>query len=275
MKRRGLNAAMRSVSLSRDDDPRDFYIEAMYELSTSRIPFLVGGMYGLSRYVGVERETKDLDIFVHPEDIHRALGFFRARGYRVELTFPHWLGKVHHGPAFIDLIFSSGSAIARVDEGWFTHAREDKVLGVRVRLCPPEELLWSKAFVQERERFDGADVLHLLRRLGETLDWARLLERFGPHWRVLLGHLVLFGFVYPDQRHRIPRWVTDQLAKRFVDEGSDGTSRVCNGTLLSREQYLYDVGAGGYEDARLAPGGRMTAEDLEIWTAAIGSDHDH
>ena len=52
----------------------------------------------------------------------------------------------------------------------------------------------------ERERYDGADIAHLLRARADQLAWRRLLRRFGPHWRVLLGHLVLFGFVYPGER---------------------------------------------------------------------------
>ena len=56
-------------------------------------------------------------------------------------------------------------------------------------LSPPEEMIWSKAFVQERERYDGADVIHLLRELGPTLDWPRLLMRFGDRWRVLLSFI--------------------------------------------------------------------------------------
>lgn len=92
--------------------------------------------------------------------------------------------------------------------------------GVRVQLTPPEELIRSKAFVQERERFDGADVLHLVRHVGESLDWPRLLARFGPHWRVLLSHLVLFGFAYPSQRHQIPQWVMTALTRRLLDEPS-------------------------------------------------------
>jgi hypothetical protein len=80
------------------------------------------------------------------------------------------------------------------------------------------------------------------------------------------------GRGYPDQRHRIPAWVTDQLLQRFADERSETTSRVCYGTLLSREQYLRDVRAGRYRDARLDPIGRMTPEELGIWTAAIGDE---
>src|SRR5229473_3075971 len=169
---------MHSLEPTRDHYA-EYYRDALRALSASPIPFLIGGSHGLARYLEVERETKDLDVFVCPDDIQRTLGFFRDLGYRTELTFPHWLGKVYRGSTFIDLIFSSGNSIARVDADWFTYSRNDEVLGVPVKLCPPEEMIWSKAFVQERERFDGADVIHLLRALGLTLDWARLLARFG------------------------------------------------------------------------------------------------
>src|SRR5207302_251148 len=86
-------------------------------------------------------------------------------------------------------------ALAVVNDAWFEHAVAGEALGRRVRLVPPEEMIWQKAYIMERERFDGADVLHLLRARGRRLDWPRLLARFGPHWRVLLSHLVLFGFV--------------------------------------------------------------------------------
>jgi hypothetical protein len=157
-----------------------------------------------------------------------------------------------------------------VDDLWFTHAVDATVLGHRTLLCPPEELIWSKAYVQERERFDGADVLHLLRELGSTLDWSRLLMRFADHWRVLFSHIVLFGFVYPDRRQQIPSWVLRTLVQRFVAEEPEREHRVCYGTLLSREQYLWDTERMGYRDARVEPLGRMTQAETEIWTAAIG-----
>ena len=190
---------MRSLAPARADDLTRVYADALEALSASSIPFLIGGAHGLVRYLEVDRETKDLDVFIRPEDIHRTLSFFDERGYRTELTFPHWLGKVFCGTALIDIIFSSGNAVARVDDDWFTHARDGEVFGVPVRLCPPEEMIWSKAFVQERERFDGADVLHLIRVRGPALDWPRLLARFGAHWRVLYSCVVRFGFVYPDR----------------------------------------------------------------------------
>ncbi len=185
------------------------------------------------------------------------------------MPFPHWLAKVHCGDPFIDLIFSSGNGVARVDDRWFEHAVQHEILGLPVRLCPVEEMIWSKAYVQERERFDGADVLHLIRQRGDQIDWHRLLARFDVHWRVLLSHLVLFGFVYPDEREQVPAWILDQLAGRLREESPEADNRVCNGTYLSREQYLYDLEHLGYRDGRLGPAGSMTPEETEIWTAAI------
>jgi hypothetical protein len=156
-----------------------------------------------------------------------------------------------------------------VDDEWFAHAVEDCVLGLRLRLCPPEEVLWTKAFVQERERFDGAEVLHLVRARGATLDWERLLARFGDHWPVLLGHLALFGFVYPDRADAVPAWVTEELTSRLRNRQAEPDSRLCRGTLLSREQYLVDLELYGYTDARLQPHGAMSLTERAIWTQAI------
>jgi hypothetical protein len=156
-----------------------------------------------------------------------------------------------------------------VDDAWFEHAVDHQILGLPLRLCPPEEMIWSKAFIQERERYDGADVIHLLRELGPALDWSRLLMRFDSHWRVLLGMIVMFGFVYPDCRDRVPAWVTADLIRRFHEERAEPASRACNGTLLSREQYLHDLDRLGYRDPREKPYGRMTRREIRIWTAAI------
>jgi hypothetical protein len=234
------------------------------------VPHLVGGAYAFQRYTGISRDTKDLDVFVRPADCQRSLDTFAAAGYRTELTFPHWLGKVLAGDEMVDVIFSSGNGVARVDDLWFEHAVEAEVLGVPVRLCPPEEMIWSKAFIMERERFDGADVAHLLRAFGAALDWPRLLRRFGPHWRVLLAHLVLFDFIYPGERGQVPAEVRRMLIRRLEAEAAAvaGEHRVCRGTLLSRAQYLVDVEAWGYADARLADPAPMKAEDVRAWTDA-------
>src|SRR5690606_8459446 len=126
----------------------------------------------------------------------------------------------------------------------------------------------------ERERFDGADVAHLLLSLGPDLDWDVLLELFGPHWRVLLAHLVLFGFIYPSERDRVPRWVTDELARRLREETARPAppQKICNGTLVSRAQYLVDVERNGFSDGRLRADVGLTPEEIEGWTEAIDEE---
>jgi hypothetical protein len=252
-------------------ETREFYREALRVLREAGVPFLVGGAYALHPYAGIERHTKDLDVFLRPADCPAALGALAAAGCRTEVTFPHWLGKAYRGDDFLDVIFSSGNGLAPVDDRWFEHAVAAEVLGMPARLVPAEEMIWQKSFVQERERYDGADIAHLLRARGRDLDWPRLLSRFGPHWRLLLAQLVLFGFVYPSERDRVPGWVMNDLMVRLQAEVASPPpqERVCQGTLLSREQYLIDIRRWGYADPRERPQGNMTHADVVRWTQAI------
>jgi len=242
----------------------------MRVLREAKIAFLVGGAYALGRYTGVIRDTKDFDLFLRERDVAPAVAAFERAGYKAALTFPHWLAKVHHGDAFIDLIFRAGNGLCDVDDGWFTDGTAVELLGEEVQLVPPERMIWQKCYIQERERFDGADVLHLLRETGPSLDWPRLLMRFGDYWRVLFSHIILFGFVYPDKRQNVPTWVMEELTRRLSVSRPNLQSDVCYGTLLSREQFQHDIERWKYRDGREAPDGPMTREQIEIWTDAIG-----
>jgi hypothetical protein len=253
-------------------DPRawQFYRHALETLDRAGVPYLIGGAYALEFYTGIVRHTKDLDVFVRPADVTQTLAALERAGQRTELTFPHWLGKAFAGGDFVDVIFCSGNGLCAVDDAWFAHAPLGQVLGRDVRLIPAEEMIWQKAFIMERERFDGADVAHLLRARGSDLDWPRLLARFGPSWRVLLAQLVLFGFVYPGEQDKVPAAIFNELLDRLNrDRAADGVEGLCRGPLLSRKQYLIDTEIWGYGDARLPPLGLMTPEQITRWTAGI------
>jgi predicted nucleotidyltransferase len=261
-------------SLEEEVDPRvaDFYRQSLRALSDAGIPFLVGGTFALACHTGIRRSTKDLDLFIQRKDFDRIAQLMQQHGWRAEMTYPHWLAKVRDGEEFIDLIFNSGNGVTPVDERWFRGNCHARILGVPVRVSNVEDCLLSKAFIMERERYDGGDIAHLLLAGAERLDWASLLERFGPHWRVLLAHLTLFGYIYPGERHRIPGWVISRLIDRLTDEMREPASsnqNVCAGTLLSREQYLHDVEQLGYVDGRLTPVSGMTERDVAVWTEAI------
>ncbi|MBA3316837.1 MAG: nucleotidyltransferase [Gemmatimonadales bacterium] len=249
---------------------REFYRETMEFLARANVPFLVGGAFAFVHQAGIDRFTKDLDIFVRPSNVQRLLRASADAGFEADLFYSHWLAKIRAPSGFVDVIFSSGNGVAVVDDQWFEHATEREVLGVRVMVAPPEESLWSKAFVMERERYDGADVAHIILAHGERLDWKRLIDRFGPHWRVLLAHLVLFGFIYPSERSHVPPAVLEDLMRRLIDEGQspDADEPVCYGTLLSWSQYLGDVLGGSFRDARIRPYGNLTPDEVARWTSA-------
>jgi hypothetical protein len=255
-------------------ETRAFYQRTLAALNAAKVPYLVGGAYALARYTGIERHTKDLDVFVRRSDCPRLLRALARAGCRTDLTFPHWLAKAFCGDDYVDVIFSSGNGVAAVDDLWFVHAVAAEVFDVPTRLCPPEEMIWSKSFIMERERFDGADVIHLLRARAEELDWARLLARFDGQWRVLLSHLTLFGFVYPAERTRIPATVMRELLGH-LDQELDGPAPdepVCQGTILSRAQYRIDIQQWGYKDPRQSPEGSMSSDEIALWTAAIDEE---
>ncbi len=253
-------------------DTNAFYRRTLHVLSDASVPFLVGGSHAFLEYTGIARNTKDFDLFLRRGDMDRAMEALRGAGYRTELTFPHWLGKAWQHDDFVDLVFSSGNGICAVDDGWFEHAVETQVLNMPVKIVPCEELFWQKSFVMERERYDGADLMHILRARGPHLAWDRLMERYGDNWPLLYSYLLMCSFVYPSDSACIPQHVIDDLAARHtaMRHATDG-ERVCRGTLVSRAQYLIDIGQYGYADARLLPRGGMSAEDAIYWTWAI--DH--
>lgn len=247
-----------------------FYRQVIGVLNRACIPFLMGGGFAFEFYTQIGRSMKDMDILVHRSDLEKVFEILNEAGFKTDLTFSHWLGKVYHEDSFIDIIFSSGNGLCEVDDQWFKHSKPGEVFGFPVRFCPPEEMIWTKAFIMERERYDGGDIAHLILKCSERLDWHRLLNRFGSHWRVLLSHLVLFEYIYPSEKHRVPEQVLRELLRRL---DADLTAPIpvdpaCQGPLLSRTQYRVDIEKMGYKDARLAPDSNMSAEETTDWTAA-------
>ena len=242
-------------------------------LQDADIPFLIGGAYVVEVYAGVSRHTKDFDLYLRPQHVDLALNALKRAGYKTKKTYPHWLAKAGRDRDHVDLIFRAGNGLCEVDDSWFERAHGHEFLGSEVKLCAPEEMIWMKAYIMERERFDGADIAHILQSCAEKLDWEHLVRRFGPDWRVLLSHLVLFGYIYPGERDKIPAAVMDNLVARLRSERrTAGADPICRGTLLSRKQYLMDIQERGFRDARLQQRVHMNANDIAHWTRAIAKE---
>lgn len=242
---------------------------AIRALGRAEAPVLVGGAFALTHYTGIVRDTKDLDFFVRERDLHAVLETLAEEGFMVSVPFPHWLAKARLDSLSFDIIFASGNGLCRVDDDWFQYARDATLYGELVHVAPAEEMLCSKLFVMERERFDGADVAHLLAAQGKSLDWSRILERLGPQVPLLFSHVVLFLYIYSDGAERLPTGLFDELLARTRQALADTPDRLlCRGSLISRQQFLPDTTMRGYEDARLALG-TMTEDEVRIWTSAI------
>jgi len=223
---------------------------ALHALGESGLPYVVGGGHAMTYHGGLPPAACDsLELFVRADDHRRALNTLAHAGYRTEYVDPAWCAVASAGAQRLALAYGSANHECEVDDDWFKHAVTTDVLGHPAHMCPAEELLWSKAFVMERRRFDGADVAHLILRQGPRLDWQRLLRRFHGHERVLLAHCVLFGYAYPTDVANVPDWVLDYLQAAARHEPMP-TAKLCRGTLLSPGDYAVDLSDWGYADAR-------------------------
>lgn len=227
-----------------------FYAEAVSQVIETGIPFLVAGTFAVSAYTGISRSTKDLDIFCKAGDWPRILAHFQTLGDTVSVEDERWLGKVRRGEDFFDVIFASSNGTMPVSDDWFKRARRINVLGHPVRLVGPTELVWSKCFIQNRDRYDGPDVAHIILRAHDQIDWKVLLHYMEVHWEVLLVHLLNFRWIYPSKRERVPGWLLDELLDRLAHQRRLPPPQVdiSRGRMFSRVDYEIDVREWGYAD---------------------------
>lgn len=234
------------------EEARLFYKEAILILKESGIPFMLGGAFALTFYTGVHRDTKDLDVFCRPKDFHKILKLFASHGFQTQLTDIRWLAKIFKGDYFVDIIFSSVNNICTVEDSWFTHAQQGHYADEEVLFLSAEDLIWCKLYVQNRERYDAADVNHILLRTRGKLDWERLLERLDrhEHWHLLLAQLVIFQFVYPsDFQDVVPEWLFKKLLKRMESQYKlpPTVVKVCRGPIIDQTQYSIDIKEWNYK----------------------------
>lgn len=230
---------------------RRIYQEALTTLNAAGIPFIVSGLYAVYEYTGIYRETKDLDLFFEPDRVIEAARALKDAGFETQLEQVHWLGKAFKDGVQVDLIYGIGNGLFLIDEGWYRHSRPGLLAATPVRVAPPEELIFHRLFISERHRWDMSDVAHLILMRGHELDWERLVQRTGDHWRLLLAQIVLFDYVYPGYRDRVPENIRSALLERERTEIQEiDDTAAFRGTLLSRFSFSIDVNEWGLRDLR-------------------------
>jgi hypothetical protein len=223
--------------------------EVLIALEREGIPFAVAGAFALLQHTGICRTTKDLDLFLTPENWSAALRYLESHGFQCEVCDPVWLAKVHRDNFFVDLITGMSNAAISVEDSWIRHAQPGSVLGIQTRVLAPEELLVSKLFVTRRERFDGADIAHIIYGTAGNLDWGRILHLVGEHWEMLLWALILFRYVYPAKTQYVPAVLWQDLLGRFqkLVLEPDGQGRF-RGSLIDDNMFAIDVKEWGLDD---------------------------
>lgn len=228
-------------------DAENFYKELLDFLLAKNLPFMIGGTYALTHYTGIERPTKDIDIVTTEKDYPTILKVLSEAGFHTKLheVELNWLAKVYKGSFFVDIMFAERNGLHTVDQTWIQQAGDGSILDRSVKLIPVEELIRSKAYIQNRDRNDSADVIHLILKQGKDLDWNILFEKMEPHWEILASFLFQFLFIYPSERKVIPDWVIEKLMEKAKDRLSHPPTKdkITRGLLLSSD---YEVGVSHF-----------------------------
>ena len=220
----------------------ELFRDVLEALERRGVPYTVSGAFALRQHTGICRETKDLDLFVTAANSPMAMDCLRQEGMKCNVIDPVWLAKATRSEYFVDLITGMSNGLIVVDDSWIERSHPAVVYGVTTRVLAPEELVASKIFVARRERFDGADIAHVIYGTLGQFNWRRELELVGEHWEMLLWSLVLFRYVYPGQTHYVPTEIWCELLKRLQREIQNPNPEAkFRGSLVDDNMFAIDV----------------------------------
>lgn len=193
------------------DEQWDVYETVIDGLMHEHIPFVVGGGIAMSAYAGLMRNTKDLDIYVTRRNREEAIRVLTRAGlsdYFDILPYDReWIYRGQKNEVIVDIIWAMANQRAQVDEDWIRRGPTIALRGKSVSLLPPEELLWAKLYVMQRERCDWGDALNLVYTLGPHIEWDWLVGRLEDDVPLLDAMLRVYTWLCPDGAAKLPKWL--------------------------------------------------------------------
>jgi hypothetical protein len=191
------------------------YYRVISKAQEQGIDFALGGGLAFSEYAKRLRNTKDLDLFLCPEDSDRMIQIVREAGfedyYDQQPYERHWIFRGYRDGVIIDVIWMMANHHTDVDRGWLKRGKLINVRGTEMRLIPVEELVWAKLFVMQRERCDWPDLLNVLAAEAKWVDWERLLDRLGDEKFLLGGLMNVFRWMCPRVAAELPEWIWEPM----------------------------------------------------------------
>ncbi len=250
------------------------YSEVLTALNEHGLPYAIAGAFALQKYTGIWRLTKDLDLFMKKEDVPVALKHLEEKKFWCETLDPVWLAKAHRGEYFVDLISGMSNGVIVVDDSWMKRTQPAVIAGITSRIISPEDLVASKLFVIRRERFDGADIAHIIYGTKGRLDWDRVLELAGEHWEIVLWTLILFRYVYPAHTDYVPAPLWQNLLSRYMHLVQHADPRApFRGSLVDENIFSIDVKDWGLEDLQSGYRARQLQKQPSGTPPALGVVH--
>ena len=193
----------------------ELYKNVIKNFRAQSIRFAIGGGLAFSEYAHRLRNTKDLDLYILPEDREAAIQQLLAAGfedyYPVHEYDRSWIFRGHRGNVIVDIIWTTPNHRMDVDPRWLNRGRDIDCYGTRLKLIPPEELVWAKLFVLQRDRSDWPDLLNIIDSIGPTMDWRHLIDRAGPDVPLLGALLAVYRWLNPLGAQRLPVWLWERV----------------------------------------------------------------
>jgi hypothetical protein len=218
------------------------YKRVLDRVCAEKIPFALGGGLALGVYTQKFRRSKDIDIYILPEhrdSIIRIMGECGLEDYHsVREYVRDWIYRAHADDVIVDAIWAMANKRAVVDERWLTAGPVVQMFGQQFRVIPPEELMWSKLYVLQRDRCDWPDIMNLMYAAGPTLDWRHLLGRVAEDKPLVKGVLSVFSWLSPERAALIPRYVWEALDLRIPRQERDPEGRPSRKDLLDTRPWL-------------------------------------
>lgn len=159
--------------LDRQEQLRDALKRATSALKQNGPQFALGGSYALW-VLGAPEPVHDVDLVVAEPDADHAARVLGEAGFEIERTPEDWLFKAHGDGVLVDVLHRLAGV--PVDHGLLDRASQREVIGMRIPVLPPTELIVTKLRALTEHHCDFATLLPPVRAVREQLDWTRIRE---------------------------------------------------------------------------------------------------
>jgi predicted nucleotidyltransferase len=176
------------------------YKEAVDVLERAGVGYVIGGGIAIMAY-GRTRDTKDIDLYILDRDRDRALRALAQAGFEVDpMPGVNWLCKGFKKGITVDFIIENVGGMHTTEET-LAHGFWARIMGYRMRIMSPEDLIVRKIMAMRSDRNDWFDCISVLSSTYETFDWDYFMKVASVDYQRALSFLL---YVRSDREHVVP-----------------------------------------------------------------------